>query len=325
MLRAAAAPRPYWTLAALCVAAAAWCGQALVGHAAGPALCAGLCLVGFAALAAAAFSVWRTWSLQQRSLAAVFQDADRNGAIIEHAGEAIVVIDESATIVTFNRAAERMFGYSADQMIGRSLELLMTDGARENHRAYLARHGVTAMVEAARATSVHKGVRKRGEVFPFELTMTEWRDGGRRMFTGVMRDVTDHQRTAQALVETKARFDGVYENFATPMFTYGVAGDGGFVLESMNRVAEDFTGLTRFATIGRSPDEMAPGEGGRALRRAMLEAMTSGEVVTAEVGLLTPEGPRVMPLAISPMHEGARSIRRVLVNVRERAQAAVAA
>jgi hypothetical protein len=57
----------------------------------------------------------------------------------------------------------------------------------------------------------------------------------------------------------------------------------------------------------------------------MLQAMTSGEVVTAEVGLLTPEGPRVMPLAISPMHEGARSIRRVLVNVRERAQAAVAA
>ena len=121
-----------------------------------------------------------------------------------------------------------MFGYPADQMVGRSLELLMTDGAREHHRAYLNRHGVTAMVEAARERSVHKGVRKRGDVFPFELTMTEWREGERRMFTGVMRDLTDHQRTAQAVRETRARFDGVYENFAAAMFTYGLAGDGGF-------------------------------------------------------------------------------------------------
>jgi PAS domain S-box-containing protein len=210
-------------------------------------------------------------------------------------------------------------------MIGRSLELLMTDGAREHHRAYLARHGVTAMVEAARAKSVHKGVRKRGEVFPFELTMTEWRDGQRRMFTGVMRDVTEHQRTAQALLDTKARLDGVYENFAAAMFTYGLAGDGGFALESMNRAAEDFTGLTRFATIGRSPEEMAPGDRGRALRRAMLRAMTSGEVVAEEVGLYTTDGPRLTPVAVSPMHEGSGEIRRVLVSVRERGQDAVAA
>ena len=309
----------------LALAATLWCVHALAPDPGPPGMRTGLALAGLAALGLGAITAWRGTTRQQRLITQLGQDAARNRSIIDDAGDAIVVIDERATIVTFNRAAARMFGYPAHEVVGGSLEALMTNGAREHHRAYLARHGVTAMVEAAKAKSVHKGVRKRGEVFPFELTMTEWRDGERRMFTGVMRDVTDHQRTADALLDTRARYEGVYENFAAPMFTYALAGDGGFVLESMNRAAEDFTGLTRFATLGRTPEEMAPGDRGRALRRAMLRTMTSGEVVTEDIGLHTVEGLRVMPVAVSPMHEGTGEIRRMLVSVRERARDTAAA
>lgn len=97
------------------------------------------------------------------------------------------------------------------------------------------------------------------------------------------------------------------------------------VLESMNRAAEDFTGLTRFAVVGRSPEDMAPDDRGRALRRAILHAMTSGEVVTEDMDLYTTDGPRRAAVAVSPMHEGSAEIRRVLVSVSDSGQAAVEA
>ena len=69
---------------------------------------------------------------------------DALAEVVDGAGEAVIVIDDQATITTFNRAAERMFGYKAHEMIGTSLERLMTEGARKAHAAYLAETGVTA-------------------------------------------------------------------------------------------------------------------------------------------------------------------------------------
>jgi PAS domain S-box-containing protein len=114
---------------------------------------------------------------------ALHRNEARYRAIVDGAGEAIIVIDDQAEIVSFNHAAEQVFGYTAEEMIGTSLERLMPDHVRRAHAQHLAMHGVTGMVEAVRRRSVHKGLRRTGEVFPFELTMAEWADGGRRMFT----------------------------------------------------------------------------------------------------------------------------------------------
>ena len=132
----------------------------------------------------------------------------------------------------------------------------MTEGRRA-HAAYLAKHKVTAMVEAARLRATHKGLRKRGDVFPFELTMTEWQDGGRRLFTGVMRDVTDHEHEADALRESHARFVGVFENSAHPLFIFALSGGGEFILETVDEAGEACAGLSRYAAAGRTPDELA--------------------------------------------------------------------
>jgi PAS domain S-box-containing protein len=194
-------------------------------------------LLALALLVAAGIVAWRGLRLVRQTVETAKQNEARHRATIDGAGEAIMVIDDQATILTFNRAAERMFGYSAEEMIGTSLERLMTEGGRRAHAAYLAKNGVTAMVEAARMRVVHKGVRKRGDVFPFELTMTEWLDDGHRVFTGVMRDVTDHERAADALRESHARFVGVFENSAQPLFIFALSGGGEFVLETMNEAA----------------------------------------------------------------------------------------
>ncbi|WP_225421089.1 PAS domain-containing protein [Sphingomonas parva] len=268
-------------------------------------------LSALALLLAAAVAAWRGPQGSDAPLEAVLEAEARQRAIIDGAGEAILVIDERATILTFNRAAERMFGYGAEEMIGTSLERLMTEGGRRAHAAYLAANGVTAMVEAARLRSVHKGVRKRGDVFPFELTMTEWQDGGRRLFTGVMRDVTDHERNADALRESEARFVGLFENSAHPLFIFALSGGGEFVLETMNEAAERFAGLSRYAAGGRTPEALA-GADARELKRALLECLSTAVAVRGAIRFAGENDPAALPLTFTPMRSASGEIRAVL-------------
>jgi PAS domain S-box-containing protein len=262
----------------------------------------------------AALEARRGLAKAQDAARALAARAEALAEVIDGAGEAILVIDDQATIVTFNRAAERMFGYKAAELIGSSLERLMTAGAAKAHAAYLAQTGVTAMVEAARLRTVHRGVRKRGEVFPFELVASEWSDAGRRMFTGVIRDVTERERTADDVREAEAGFAELFEAVDQPLFIFSVAGDGGFGLDSMNRAAEAITGLSRFAVAGWTPDQLARTQA-RPLKRAMLEAVSAGASATAEVPFEVAGAARTATVVVTPMRNGAGEIRRVLIRV----------
>ena len=271
----------------------------------------GVKLAGLAALLGAAALIWRAMRGARDRIEAIQRSEARQRAIIDGAGEAILVIDDRATILTFNRAAERMFGYSAAEMIGTSLERLMTEGGRRAHAAYLAKHGVTAMVEAARMRVVHKGVRKRGDVFPFELTMTEWLDDGRRVFTGVMRDVTDHERAADALRESHARFVGVFENSTQPLFIFSLSGGGEFVLETMNEAAESWAGISRFASAGQTPGEIV-GADARELKRALLDCLATAAPVSGTIRITGQGAGFALPMIFTPMRNASGEIRAVL-------------
>ena len=271
-----------------------------------------LSLITLAVVGVTALMLARAHALAGGETARLRAELERRDAVIDGAGEAIIVIDDQASIVTFNRAAERMFGYAAAEMIGTSLERLMTDGARQAHAAYLQRNGVTAMVEAARLRSIHKGVRKRGEVFPFELNMTEWLDGERRMFIGVIRDVTRDERAAEALRESHARFADLYEHTPEPLFVFALTGDGSFALESMNGAAEAFTRLSRFAMAGRTPEDLVAPEDARALRRALLHSLAAPGSLAAEVTVRLQGAAGAARLTFSPMRDSTGEIRRVL-------------
>lgn len=279
-------------------------------------------LLALACLAAAGLLGARAILVVRATLRAVQRDAARSRATLDGAGEPIMVIDDRATILSFNRAAERMFGYPAAEMIGTSLERLMTDGGRRAHAAYLAQHGVTAMVEAARLRVVHRGVRRSGEVFPFELTMTEWQDEGRRVFTGVMRDVTDHERAADALRESHARFVGVFDNSAHPMFIFAISGAGEFVLETMNGAGETLTRVSRYAAAGRTPEQL-DGVEARELKRALLDCLATAAPVSTAI-TVSDRGARFrVPAIFTPMRNASGEIRAVLATAQPSAAVAV--
>lgn len=111
--------------------------------------------------------------------------------VIQTAPDAIITIDETGSILSFSPAAERMFGYSEDEILGRNLKCLMPDPHRARHAAYMARYMATGEKRIIGIGREVRAQRKSGEVFVAELAVGELSRDGRLIFTGFIRDVTD--------------------------------------------------------------------------------------------------------------------------------------
>ncbi|HRQ72182.1 MAG TPA: PAS domain S-box protein [Phycisphaerales bacterium] len=130
---------------------------------------------------------------------------ERLRAILQTAPDAIIVADERGVVESVNPATERMFGYCAEELIGRELTALMPERLRELHRAGLRRYlqngpGRTVGGGVLRTY----GLRKDGLEFPIELSVGEVRLGEGRRFTGIIRDVTERKRAEDAIQSMNA-------------------------------------------------------------------------------------------------------------------------
>jgi two-component system, LuxR family, sensor kinase FixL len=125
-------------------------------------------------------------------------------SILATVPDAMVVIDERGAMQSFSAAAERLFGYSAAEAIGRNVNLLMPSPYRENHDGYLERYLRTGERRIIGIGRVVVGERKDGSTFPMELAVGEMRSGSQRFFTGFIRDLTERQKTETRLQELQS-------------------------------------------------------------------------------------------------------------------------
>ena len=123
----------------------------------------------------------------------------RLAAILDAVADPIITSDEAGTITSFSRAAEATFGYSASEAIGRNLAVLMHEPDHSRHDSYLRRYRETGVARIIGTSRQVTAQRKDGGTFPAEITISEaWLDG-RRIFAGIVRDlslkpfVTTHQ------------------------------------------------------------------------------------------------------------------------------------
>jgi len=151
---------------------------------------------------------------RRRTEAALLAFANRMHAILSSMFDAVITADEQGIIETFNDAAERLFGWRAYEMIGRSVTLLMppvhdqTDALMSNGR----RGGAARIIGKERELLAQ---RKDGSLVPIELAVTEIIDRGeyfggantirRRSFVGVIRDITERKTTEAALLSAKSQ------------------------------------------------------------------------------------------------------------------------
>ncbi|MEO8882937.1 MAG: PAS domain S-box protein [Devosia sp.] len=124
-------------------------------------------------------------------------------SILDTVPESMVVIDEVGVVSSFSVAAERLFGYGADEVVGRNVKMLMPSPDREAHDGYLERYLRTGERRIIGLGRVVTGQRKDGSTFPMELSIGEAIANGTRIFTGFIRDLTSRHRMEAELRQSQ--------------------------------------------------------------------------------------------------------------------------
>ena len=130
----------------------------------------------------------------QQLITVLEESEERARSVLESTVDGIVVIDEAGLVQVFNPASERLFGYRADDVIGRNVAMLMPEPDRSQHDSYLDQYLRTGQAKVIGIGREVLGLRSDGTTFPFDLSISEVRLGGRRLFTGVVHDLTDRKR-----------------------------------------------------------------------------------------------------------------------------------
>ncbi|MEO6215476.1 MAG: PAS domain S-box protein [Sphingomonas sp.] len=125
-------------------------------------------------------------------------------SILETVPDAMVVIDEVGKIQSFSTAAQRLFGYTEEEVLGRNVDVLMPSPYRERHDDYIARYRNTGERRIIGIGRIVVGRRRDGSEFPMELSVGEASSEGHRIFTGFIRDLTEQQQSAVRVKELQA-------------------------------------------------------------------------------------------------------------------------
>lgn len=157
--------------------------------------------IGFAA-SGAVITLVGGWMHRTRQ-AARAREAHLN-SILETVPDAMIVIDDRGIMRSFSSAAERLFGYSPSEALGKNVKILMPSPYRENHDGYLDRYKATGERKIIGVGRVVVGERKDGSTFPMELAVGEMISGKERYFTGFVRDLTERQETDARLQELQS-------------------------------------------------------------------------------------------------------------------------
>ncbi len=182
----------------------------------------------------------------------------RKSAMLRTALDSIVTIDHEGKIVDFNPAAELMFGYRRDDVIGREMgEVIVPPSLRESHRQGMTRYLATGEQRVLNRLLELTAMRSDGSEFPVELAITAIGDAGQPMFTGYLRDISSRKQTDDAmraahseleqrvqqrtaeLVEASGFAQALLESLQTGIVACNSQG----VLTLFNQATRDFHGL----------------------------------------------------------------------------------
>jgi PAS domain S-box-containing protein len=226
-------------------------------------------------------------------------------SVVYSAVDGIITADESGTIQSFNPAAERMFGYAAEEAIGQNLRILMPQPDRDRHDAYIRTYLESGKKKIIGIGREAQAVRKDGTSFPIELAVSEMLLPGRRLFTGILHDITHRKAAEAALMETNAKLQAIIETSPLAIVTLDL---GGRVL-AWNPAAERMFGWSAAEALNRVLPVVPEAE-----RTELLDRVRSGEpLLGAEKRRLRKDGSLIdTTLWTAPLRDSAGEVSGVM-------------
>jgi len=135
---------------------------------------------------------------------ALTESQDRFRCVVQSATDAIVIADGAGLIISWNQAAQAMFGYAEEEVLGEPLTLLMPTRYQEAHQRGLERVSTTGQTHLVGRLLELEGLRKDGSEFPLELSLGTWRTKGEIFFSGILRDISERRSTERRLAAQHA-------------------------------------------------------------------------------------------------------------------------
>ena len=194
-------------------------------------------------------------------------------SILETVPDAMIVIDERGIIHDFSAAAQRTFGYGAEEAVGQNVRMLMPSPYRENHDGYIARYLDTGERRIIGIGRVVVGERKDGTTFPMELAVGEMRSNDRRFFTGFVRDLTERQDTESRLQELQSELVHISRLTAMGEMASTLAHE---LNQPLSAIANYLKGVRRL--LERQGDKQS-GIIADAVDKAAAQALRAGDIV----------------------------------------------
>jgi two-component system, LuxR family, sensor kinase FixL len=193
-------------------------------------------------------------------------------SIVDTVPDAIILIDAKGTVESFSPAAERLFGYGADEVIGHNVKMLMPQPYRDQHDGYLARYMSTGERRIIGIGRIVVGQRKTGETFPMELAVGEFASPSGNFFTGFVRDLTDRQETERRI-----------EDLQTELLHASRLSVMGQMASTMaHELNQPLTAVTNYLEAGRhliSAGAAPPERIADLMEKAVTQAQRAGEVI----------------------------------------------
>jgi len=174
-------------------------------------------------------------------------------AVAYTANDAIITVDSKAIIVDWNKSAELIFGYSNDEIIGKSLTILMDDKYYSHHSKGFNPDEYSNVIGKTIEVS---GIRKNGLVFPIDLSLSRWETSEGAFYTGIIRDISDRVSVQSELANSKNFLERIINTLSDPVFVKDR--EHKFVL--LNDKFCEFMGHKREDLIGKSDADFFPND-----------------------------------------------------------------
>jgi PAS domain S-box-containing protein len=155
---------------------------------------------------------WPVLNARIGNLLKSHQAEHRFQALAESATDGIITIDSQGIIQYTNPVTEKFFGYLAEEIMGQDLSILIPEKFKELHLVGIQRYLETRQPRVIGKTVELQGLRKSGEIFPMELSLSVTEIGEDTSFTGIIRDISVRRQTEIAVRESQARYEHIFQN-----------------------------------------------------------------------------------------------------------------
>ncbi len=216
-----------------------------------------------------------------------------NRALMDSAGDCIVTIGADALVQTFNKSAEEVFGYWAEEVIGNNVSMLMPPAEAVEHDKHIHDYQQTGKTFVIGMKREMIAQRKGGEKFPIELNVREVELDGSTRYIGIIRDLSEIKRTEQAIIHAEAeiiREHALNEKLLSTIPSILIGVDKGGTVTLWNQASAMTFGIDSSDTVGKKLSDVNISWDGAAIEQGMIQSRSDGTARIDNVTFQRPDG-----------------------------------